>query len=111
MEPPPLAVLARTTSRAVKIFFWLFWSINALIAAVVLYFFFQGLADGSVSSFNMLLWLALLAGVALVVVGSLFLRAIGKPYIGLILLLILALPGLAFGFFFLVLILSHPRWN
>src|SRR5215217_3048043 len=32
--------------------FWLLWGFDALIAAVVLYFFFAGLADGSVSSFN-----------------------------------------------------------
>ena len=53
----------------------------------------------------------LIGGVGLVVVGSLYLRATGKILIGIVLLLVLALPGLAFGFFFLVLILSHARWN
>ena len=111
MEPPPIPNVGRAPSRAVGIWFWFFWSINAAIAAIVLYFFFIGLADGSVSSFNMLLWMGLLAGVGLVVAGSLYLRATGKILIGIVLLLVLALPGLAFGFFFLVLILSHPRWN
>jgi len=109
--PPPLPVPVRAPSRAVGIGFWLIWSIDAIVAAVVLYFFFVGLADGSVSSFNMLLWLALLAGVGLVVIGSLVLRAKGKPHLGMVLVLFLASPGLAFGVFFLVLISSHARWN
>ena len=109
--PPPLPSAARTSSRAVGIWFWLVWSINAVIAAIVLYFFFEGLADGSVSSFNMLLWLGILAGVAAVVIGSLLLRAIGKPVVGISLSLLLAAPGLLMGLFFLVLILSHPHWN
>ena len=111
MEPPPIPNVAQRPGRAVGIWFWFFWSINAIIAAIVLYFFCIGLADGSVSSFNMLLWLGLIGGVGLVVIGSLYLRATGRILIGFVLLLVLALPGLAFGFFFLVLILSHPHWN
>ena len=38
--------------------------IGLLVAIVVVYFFVVGLADGSVSSFNMSLWLGLLAAVA-----------------------------------------------
>ena len=101
----------RSPSRAAGICFWLSWAINAVVAGIVLYFFFWGLSDGSVSSFNMLLWLGLLAGVGVVVGGSLLLRGSGKLKSGLVLNLLLALPALGFGFFFLVLILSHPRWN
>ena len=109
-SPPPPAA-ARAPSRAVGIWFWLVWSINAIIAAIVLYFLVEGLGDGSVSSFNALLWLALVGGVAAVVIGSLVLRAIGKPVLAILLSLVLAAPGLLMGLFFLVLILSHPRWN
>ena len=111
MPPPPIPVVHRAPGRGIGIWFWLLWSINALIAGIVLFFFFWGLNDGSVSSFNMLLWLGLLAGVGLVVGGSLLLRAIGQPIIAIVLLLILALPGLMLGLFFLVLITSHARWN
>ena len=110
-SPPPLPVVDRTSRRGAGIWYWLSWSIDAVIAAIVLYFFFAGLADGSVSSFNMVLWLGLLAGVGIVVVGSLVLRAMDKPILGIVLNLVLALPGLLIGLFFLVLILSHPRWN
>ena len=111
MPPPPIDVAVSSPSRAVNICFWLSWVVNAVIAAIVLYFFFAGLSDGSVSSFNMLLWLGLLAGAGVVVGGSLLLRGSGKPKTGMVLNLLLAVPGLGFALFFLVLILSHPRWN
>jgi hypothetical protein len=96
---------------AVKVWFWLLWSIDAIVAAVVLYFFVWGLSDGTVSSFNILIWFALVGAVAAVVGGSLWLRAAGRPTIGIGILLILAFPSLLLGFFFLVLIIAHPRWN
>jgi hypothetical protein len=106
---PPLSNSAG--SRALAICFWISWSISAVVASVVLYFFFAGIRDGSVSSFNMLLWLALVGGVVLVVGGSLVLRAAGKLMLALVLSLLLAIPGVLLGLFFLILIVSHPRWN
>ena len=44
--------------------FRILFGIDALAAAVVAFFFVWGLSDGSVSAFNILLWLALLGGVA-----------------------------------------------
>ena len=44
--------------------------IDLLVALVVVYFLAAGLADGSVSSFNMSLWLGLLAAVAAAVGGG-----------------------------------------
>ena len=51
--------------------FWFIWGFDALIAAIFLFFFFWGLADGSVSSFNIVLWLGILAGLAGILGGSL----------------------------------------
>jgi hypothetical protein len=51
--------------------FWILWGWDALIAAVFVYFFLAGLADGSVSSFNMGLWLVTLGVLAVVMLGSL----------------------------------------
>jgi len=48
--------------------FKILWGIDAVIALVFVYFFVVGLGDGSVSSFNMRLWLSTLftlGGVAL----------------------------------------------
>jgi Na+/melibiose symporter-like transporter len=109
MDPPPLPI--RKTSRVVTVGFWVLWAINAIIAGIVLFFFFWGLEDGTVSSFNILVWLAMVAAVSAAVAGSLWLRAIGKAVIAIPFLLILAIPGVLLGLFFLVLIIANPRWN
>jgi len=91
--------------------FWLPWSISALVAATFVVFFLIGLADGSVSSFNMLLWVGILAVVGGCVGGSLWFRSHGQAVASLVLAWVLAVPGL-FALLFLGLILVlQPRWN
>lgn len=85
--------------------------IDALAAAILLLFFFWGLADGSVSAFNILLWLMLLSGTGAVIGGSLWLNARGYRRHANKLLLILAFPTVMIGVFFLALIVLQPRWN
>jgi len=55
----------------VRTLFWILWSIGALVVLVTVVFFFWVLTDGSVQSFNMGLWLGLLAVVFGVTGGSL----------------------------------------
>jgi hypothetical protein len=43
--------------------FRILWGFDLLIALVVVFFFFWGLSDGTVSAFNIGLWLVLLLGV------------------------------------------------
>jgi hypothetical protein len=57
--------------------FKILFGIDALAGAVILYFFFVGLADGSVSSFNMGLWAAILAALAAILGGGYALNANG----------------------------------
>ena len=91
--------------------FWIPWAIDAVIATIVVCFFLWGLADGSVSAFNIGLWVLILGGLAAVVGGSLWLRSIGRPGLGAALSWVLAVPGLLAGLFFLILIVANPRWN
>jgi hypothetical protein len=91
--------------------FWTLWTIAALVAAIILFFFIWGLADGSVSSFNAGIWTIALAVVAVVVVGSLWLKSAGHPALGAVRCLVLALPGLLYAFFLAIVILSGARWN
>lgn len=93
------------------ILFWILWGIDALVALVAIYFFIVGLGDGSVSSFNGLLWLGILAGLAAVMGGSWMLKASGQLKSAKILLSVVAVPAVLFFLFFLLLILSKPRWN
>lgn len=91
--------------------FWILWGIDALAALIVLYFFFVGLADGSVSSYNSGIWTLLLCAVAVVLLGSLWLQSNGHLGWAKTLLWILAVPTLLYGLFILVVLLSGPRWN
>ena len=93
------------------ILFRILFAIDAVVALVVLYFFFVGLGDGSVSSFNIALWLVLLGGVAAIVGGGWVLNAKGQRRAALGVLSILALPGLLFGLFILAAVILQPRWN
>jgi hypothetical protein len=91
--------------------FWFLWGADALTALVAVYFFFVGIADGSVSSFNIGIWVVLLLGLGGVVFGSLALRSAGREAWARALVIALAVPALGIAFFFAVLLVTHPRWN
>ncbi|GAB3501506.1 osmoprotectant transporter permease [Emticicia fontis] len=93
------------------ILFWIFWGIDAIVALIALYFFFIGLADGSVSSVNMSLWLVLLGALAAILFGTLALKAAGNLLFAKILAGVLAIPAILFALFFLILIASGQKWN
>jgi hypothetical protein len=93
------------------VLFWLAWGIDAVVASVALWFFVVGLGDGSVSSFNAGIWFVLLAGIAAVLGGSLWLRAAGRRRLALALALVLALPGALAGLLLLAVVIAQPRWN
>ncbi len=91
--------------------FRLLWGFDALIAVVFLYFFFVGLADGSVSSFNIRLWLITLLGLAAILGGGLYFRAAGRSGLATAILLVLAIPGVLYALFLLFILIAAPRWN
>lgn len=91
--------------------FWIPWAINAVVASVLVFFFLWGLGDGSVSSFNMGLWLLLLGAAAVVVGGSLALKAASREKLAKVLVTLFAIPGVLLGLFFAVIILVPGRWN
>ena len=91
--------------------FRVLWWVDAIAAAIVMAFFFIGVADGSVSSFNIALWTALLAGVAVVVFGSLALDRKGHRWPAIVLAAVLAIPALLYGLMIVVFVASGTRWN
>ena len=94
-----------------RVWFWFLWCIDAIIAAIALYFFFSLAAGDRIRSFNLLPWLLILAALAAIVVGSIWLRSIGQRALAIVLLLLLAIPGVLFALFFLILLLSHPDFH
>jgi hypothetical protein len=92
-------------------FFWTLWVIDALAAVVLLYFFFTGLMDGSVSSYNSLEWFLILAAVGSVLGGSIFFIRKGKKVIAYLLIWLLAIPALLMGIFMLFLVFGDIHWQ
>ena len=86
--------------------FWLPWGIDVIVALVFVYFFFVGVADGSVDSFNIVLWLVILCVSAAVVGGSLALRASGRTGLAITLVTIVAVPSVLIGLLFLALLFT-----
>ena len=94
-----------------KFWFWFLWSIDAVIAAVALYFFFSLAGHGRIGSFNILPWLVILAILAAVMGGSIWLRSVGQRTVAIVLLLLLAMPGALYVLFFLLLLITHPTFH
>ena len=86
--------------------FRVFWGIDAIIALIFIYFFLIGLEDGSVSSFNMALWITILVALGAVLFGGPALRARGQTSLANLVLGILAVPGVLAGVLFLLVILT-----
>jgi hypothetical protein len=91
--------------------FRVLWWFDALITAVVLYFFAVGLGDGSVSSFNAGLWAMILLGLATVMVGSRALHVAGHHKTAIGLSLVMAVPGALAVLFLVIVLTTNPRWN
>ena len=91
--------------------FWILGSIDALIGVIVLISFFWGLVDGSVSSFNIGIWMAILVALSVILGGGLYLKARGHLIFAIVLLSVLAIPGLLCGLFFFLILFSGTSWN
>ena len=91
--------------------FWILWGFDALVALVFIYFFFIGLLDGSVSSFNMRLWLTILGVLAGLMGGTAWLKMRGHGVVAACFLSLLAAPALFYLLFIAVVLINPPRWN
>ncbi len=93
------------------ILFGILCGIDALIAVTVLFFFFWGLADGTVSAFNIGLWLAILGAVTALFGGGIALRVYGQRVLAGLLLGVLAAPGVFYFLFLLLILVLQPDFR
>jgi len=91
--------------------FWILWIFNALMSLIPIYFFFIGLADGSVDSDNMGIWMILLAVVALIMGGTYWLKTQNQIKAAKVVLIIAAIPSVLAIIFMSVAIFGDVRWN
>jgi len=91
--------------------FWTCFAVDSLVFLVLFYFFLIGLSDGTVSSFNIALWLPLVGVPGAVLWGGLRLKAVGRPGAAKGLLALLAVPGVLVGTWLLLIVVlfaTHP---
>lgn len=93
------------------ILFKVLWGIDAMAALIVLYFFFVGISDGTVSVTNIGLWTLIVGAVVIIMLGSIWLRHHGHNGLGVALLCVLALPALFYLIYIVAAILGNGRWN
>lgn len=91
--------------------FRILWIINALPAAIFVYFFIAGVADGTVSSANMLLWLMVLAACFAILAGSFALHKAGRLGLANLVLAPGAIGAVLAALFFMIVMGSGARWN
>jgi hypothetical protein len=93
------------------VIFRIVWAFDAFVAAVFAYFFVKGLSVGTVSSFNLGLWLGILGGFAAVLAGGWFAHYKGRTWLALVLLALPAVPALLYLLFIAFLIVLQPDWR
>ena len=78
--------------------------LDAAVALVIIYFFFVGLGDGSVDSFNIVLWIVILLVLAGLLLGSVALRASGRTGRAALVVTVVAIPSVLIGLLCLTLL-------
>lgn len=86
-------------------------TIDVIAAAVIGFFFVLGVGDGSVSSFNIGLWIGILAAVAVILAAGILLHRNDRKVLGNLVLSILAVPATLYCAFFALIILTAPSWQ
>jgi len=91
------------------VFFWLFSSIDLIIALTIFYFLGEGLVDGTISSSNILLWLLLVLTPVVVLSIGFNLKSRNKLLWAKLVVSLMAVPGLILSLF--ALYLSNQNWH
>jgi hypothetical protein len=91
--------------------FWIIWSFNALACLVPIYFFFYGLVDGTVSESNSMLWFGILAVIGGVMFGSYVAYSHLHIKLAIAICQVITIPAVFALLYFLIILISKPRWN
>lgn len=91
--------------------FWTLWILDAIAALIVLYFFFVGLSDGTVTSRNARLWAVFLVVIAGVLGGSYYFFTHGQLKTAYFILSLLAIPAVFMLIYLLFVVFGKVRWN
>ena len=93
------------------VLFGILFAINIIGALVALTFFIVGLSDGTVTTFNILIWAGMLGVMFSMPFAAWAMRMRGRERLGMLMLLPVALPALAAGALTLAMIVNPPNWR
>jgi len=92
-------------------FFRILWIIDVALGIMAAVFFVMGIGDGSVSSFNIVMWLLLLAVLASIVFGSRALNENGHRTLATALAAVPAIPAIIGSVGLIAAFMMGGRWN
>ncbi len=104
-------IAKKSDKGMVDAIFGILLGIDSLAALAVGYFFIVGLADGSISSFNIQLWIGILFAVAAIIAGGMAARRATKLVFANIVLAMLAVPAALYGIFIGAVVITGTPWN
>jgi high-affinity K+ transport system ATPase subunit B len=81
------------------------------MSLIPVYFFFEGLSDGSVDANNMGIWMIILLVIAAVMGGTWWLKNKNQVMAAKVILLVAAIPSCIAILFMAIVIGSDVRWN
>ena len=85
--------------------------IDILATLVFCYFFYAGLADGSISEFNSHIWIKLSFAIVAILGGGILFRILRKTVLANIVLSLMAAPAVFFCLFIVLFALSGSEWR
>ncbi len=91
--------------------FWICWSLVLGATLVAFYYFFIGLTDGSVSQFNMGIWMVQVLGLPALLLGTYWLKSQDRLKTALALLSIPSLMVAAYLIFLVAVLFGNNKWN
>jgi hypothetical protein len=91
--------------------FGMLFAINILAALVAFGFFIIGLADGSVTTFNILIWGAMLGTLFSLPFLAWLMRLRGHGRVGMVLMLPVAGVAVVAALAMLIMVVSPPSWR
>ena len=92
-------------------FFRILWVTDVVLGIMAALFFVMGIGDGSVSSFNIVMWLLLLGVLASIVFGSRALNETGHRVLATALAAVPAIPAIVGSVGLIATTLMGGRWN
>jgi hypothetical protein len=81
------------------------------VPIIAIFYFFVGLADGTVSSQNMMMWVVLFAALVLLWLACLYLYKAGWVKLAWTIAMLLGLPAIIALIYILMFMFGNVRWN